>query len=142
MGSLLRRLGLSLTHMRWSAPDLLRPVLLCSLSDFVQKPASDFETLVHEHDSMSDAVLMIVAQDPKQFVRMGPTGEPYLRHRQDLRDATGQPACTRALPYGRPAQAKPRMPRRAAGVLVSSPAGMQSSTVPHRQTHPLPDWHA
>ncbi len=50
---------------------------------------------------------------------MGPTGEPYLRHRHDLRDAAGQPACTRALPYVRPAQAKPRMPRRAAGVLVS-----------------------
>jgi len=65
-------------------------------------------------------------------VRMGPTGEPYLRHRHDLRDAAGQPACTRALPYVRPAHAKPRMPRRAAGVLVNFSHG------PDLQTYPYP----
>ena len=62
-----------------------------------------------------------MVQAPKRRPRLSATGEKYLQHQRDLRDAAGRPACTRGLPYSPPVLAKPRMLRRRAGFLVRVP---------------------
>ena len=47
-----------------------------------------------------------------------PKGEPYRRHQMEILNSAGQPTCTRALLYVKPALMKPRMPRKAAGAMV------------------------
>lgn len=64
-----------------------------------------------------------------------PKGEPYLRYSQQVTDPGGHATCTRALPHMRAAVMKPRMPRKAAGVMVSVPEGLGSRTFDQDARH-------